>query len=166
MSNHCPRCDAGLVASVEPSASARAGPIAASVDARPSLRCVAGCRTPDDGARTAIATAITRGLTFAAGRPETARCGSCDCTLDLPMRATVRAVTVEHPERAPFTLTFALPLVRCGRCGIDNVAAGLERTVRRCAEEACGLLGTGWFSSVRLLRWLRGRDGRGRLAQP
>jgi hypothetical protein len=115
----------------------RDGPVRAHADARTFTVCddhAAGGRA----ARDAVLAAVDDRLTFAQRQRRTLHCGACSATLDLPMRATTRSLTVEPPDGAPFTLTLALPLVRCGGCGVDNVPTELAGPVRRCALAAAG----------------------------
>lgn len=119
-------------------AGARSGPVAASVDPRADLICRNGCDMTR-AAVDALLVAIEGQVLIADGRPGEGSCGRCRSPLDLPMRSSMRSVTVEPPSGEPFTLTFSLPLVRCGDCGSDNVASGLKGELRRCALEACGL---------------------------
>jgi hypothetical protein len=119
-------------------AGARSGPVAASVDPRADLLCHRGCDTTR-ATVDAVLAAVGDQLPIADGRPGAGSCGTCGWPLDLPMRSSVRSVTVEPPSSEPFTLTFSLPLVRCGDCGADNVAPGLTDELRRSALEACGL---------------------------
>lgn len=139
----------------------------ASVDPRADLVCRRGC----DQARPsleALGDAVARQLLVAAGRPGAGACGSCHAPLDLPMRASTRAVTVEPPSGEPFTLTFGLPLVRCGECGADNVAPGLAEDLRRSALDACALTIEVHPRAglARLLSPRRRRDARGSRGRP
>jgi hypothetical protein len=67
-----------------------------------------------------------------------ARCGACRSILDLPQRTTLRGITVEPTDAAPFSIDLELPVTRCGGCAADNVAPGLGRAVRRTAAAAMG----------------------------
>lgn len=68
-------------------------------------------------------------------------CGGCAGALDLPMRATTRAITVVPDasmvaNHTPFTVTFDLPVTRCGACAVDNVPSALQADVRGVAMRA------------------------------
>lgn len=95
----------------------------------------------EDAFRIAVLAAIDGRLTFAARRRRVAHCGACTAVLDLPMRATTRSATVEPPDGPPFTLTFWLPVVRCGVCGVDDVPPELVEVVLRCALTSAGAAG-------------------------
>jgi hypothetical protein len=111
--------------------------VTASVEPRFAPRCTAGHPDADDLA--ALTRAIDQQLVLGRNRLlRAARCGACASTLDLPLRTTLRGVTVEPPDASPFTVDLELPLTRCGSCGADNVAPGLGRAVRRTAAAAVG----------------------------
>lgn len=164
MSTRCTVCGGALGAVLRPASDVRRGPVAAAVEAHHRQHCSACGGAGDDRAlTTAVLGALDERLLVGAGRPTAARCGSCDAALELPMRATTRAMTVAPSDGAPFTVTLALPLVRCGSCAVDNVPPELGDDVRRVCLEACGV-GTpdagGW------LRRLRRRAGRGSPGRP
>jgi hypothetical protein len=100
--------------------------------------CGDACPVPQRDLARAIDGAIDARMLLATGRTRSPRCGGCTAALDLPMRSTVRSLTIEPDGSAPFTLTFALPVVRCGDCGHDNVPTELAEVVRRSAREVCG----------------------------
>jgi hypothetical protein len=109
--------------------------VTASVEPRLALRCAAGHADPAD--LSALTRAIDGQLVLAWGRPfRPARCGACRGVLDLPLRTTLRSMTVEPPDTAPFTVDLELPVTRCGSCAVDNVAPGLGRALRRTAAAA------------------------------
>ena len=148
-------------------AGARSGPVAASVDPRGDLVCHRGCDTTRASVDAVLA-AVEGQLLIADGRPGAGSCATCGSSLDLPMRSSARSVTVEPPSGAPFTLTFTLPLVRCGDCGMDNVAPGIEAALRRSALEACGLPSDVSLRArlARLLSPRRRRDAPGSRERP
>ena len=162
MSLSCATCGDALVAERRAAVQERSGPITASVEARAVLRCDHGCAQEE--VAPALATALGDAPPAATGRPGAGRCGPCGAPLDLPMRATLRSVTVAPELGPPFTVTFGLPVVRCGECGVDNLPIGLEDDLHRSAHAACGVplrtVGRGPLS------WLRGRGGRGSRARP
>ena len=159
MTIRCPDCGDEQRARTRPAAQASAGAVSASVDPRPAIACDRGCEQSEEPLGAALERALHSGLTFGSGRPASPRCAVCEEPLSLPMRATLRSVTVEPAAEPPFTVTFALPLVRCGDCGTDNVPPGVVEAVRSCAREVCGVeperLAGGPFSR------LRRRGGRG-----
>jgi hypothetical protein len=108
--------------------------VTASVEPRYAPRCEAG--HPDPADLVALTRAIDAQLVLARSRPFRARCGACGVALDLPSRTTLRSVTVEPVDAAPFTVDLALPVTRCGSCAVDNVAPGLGRALRRTAAAA------------------------------
>ena len=133
--------------------------MSASVDPRAVVGCDRGCADSEARLGSAVERALELGLTFGRGRTGTSRCAICAEPLDLPMRATLRSVTVEPPAERPFTLTFTLPLVRCGECGTDNVPPGVIDAVRSTGRDACGV---GPAPRSRgLFRRLRRRGARG-----
>ena len=140
MSHTCNVCGAALQVSGRASTEHREGPVTAQADAR-ALSVCADHAARDEQLRIAVLAAIDGGLTFAARQRRAAHCGACSVVLDLPMRATVRSVTVEPPDGPPFTLTFSLPVVRCGACGVDGVPPELVEVVIRCALVAVGVAG-------------------------
>lgn len=137
--DRCPDCGDEQHTHARPGAQVRVGAVGVSVDPHTAVTCARGCAGAEERIGAALERALETGLDFGHGRPGAPRCAICDEPLDLPMRATSRSVTVEPPAGGPFTLTFALPLVRCGECGIDNVPPGVVELVRSSAREACGL---------------------------
>ena len=164
----CARCGEPLTGAA-PVAVAIAGPIRAIAERRPRPACAAcGAEGPShDALVAAVGRAIAARLVGASGRPGAARCGACRSVLDLPMRATSRALTIEADGAAPFTVTVELPLVRCGGCAVDNVPPELVAEVDRSVRATCGLppasTRTGAFSR---LRRRRGRGSRGTPSLP
>lgn len=135
----CPRCGAPRTAH-EPPTLATSGPVRATAEGRPPLTCATCGRGTSDLARrrAAVQRAVDARLVGAAGAPGAADCGACGTALDLPMRATSRALTVELDGTEPFTVTVALPLVRCGECATDNVPPELVTGVERTVATVCG----------------------------
>ena len=170
MSHTCSVCGAALQVSSRASTEHREGPVTAQADAR-ALSVCADHAARDEQLRIAVLAAIDGGLTFAARQRRAAHCGACSVVLDLPMRATVRSVTVEPPDGPPFTLTFSLPVVRCGACGVDGVPPELVETVLRCALVVVGVAGATVPDAPRrvrslLLRPRRRRGAPGSRARP
>jgi hypothetical protein len=109
--------------------------VTASVEPRYAPRCVQG--HPDPGDLVALSHALEGQLTLARSRPlRAAHCGACRHALDLPLRTTLRSITVEPADAAPFTVDLEVPVTRCGSCATDNIAPGLGRAVRRTAAAA------------------------------
>lgn len=131
----CSRCDKELRRPERPSTEQRDGPVRAIADTRTFTVCDEHSAARDV-LRTAVLTAVDARLTFAVRQRRTPRCAACRSLLDLPMRATTRALTIEPTDGAPFTVTLGLPMIRCGECGTDNVPERLQATVRRCALAA------------------------------
>jgi hypothetical protein len=173
----CRACGAQRQIVLLPGSSVTVGPVRASAESRRSVRCPS-CSPSDRTKSTdgALAVAIGRAIgqivigAFDRQRRERiARCGACAERLDLPMRATTRAVTIEAEDEPPFTLTLQLPMVRCGGCGCDNVPPEIGPDVRVGAFRACGLSATGRPTSGRgagSLSWLRRRGGQGSPGHP
>ncbi len=160
MSSRCGTCGEWLEESERPGSEHREGPIRAIVQARRAGICPHGC---GDGLEAATRRAITARLVVAARgrrRRDPDRCGECASTLDLPLRATTRPVTVEPDVGPPFTVTVELPLGRCPGCGCDNLPSALAAALDVATLTASGAttpteaIGP-WFSPRRR------RDGRG-----
>lgn len=129
----CPRCRDPLVGIGRPAASAAIGPVLVTLPPRT----VADCTARHGTAEAAAVRRGVRGLVRARPRPMgPARCGACRSALDLPPRRSGRAVTVEPPAAAPFTLELSLPLVRCPDCAVDNLPVGIGTLVRRAVRAA------------------------------
>jgi hypothetical protein len=157
MSGDCQVCGGPQAPVDRPGVEHRDGPIRAAAEPRHDQRCRRGCSTGIDAA---VRRALGSGLIVATRRrwPRSRdRCGTCGATLDLPLRATTRAVTVEPPVGAPFTITLDLPLGRCPECGCDNLPSALAGAVRRAAAVASGAVSDGGISPRRR------RGGRGSL---
>ena len=157
----CPDCGAGT---------ASAGPVRATVDGSGPTHCPV-CGTAGDRRGTmpaAVRAAMAERLVGGEGRAGAGRCGACGTGLDLPMRATTRALTVVTGTGAPFTVTVELPLVRCGGCAVDNVPPELVAEVERTTLAACGVTPSSARDTgpLRRLRRLVGRGSRGRPSHP
>jgi len=164
MTNDCPGCGAALQARRAPGAQVASGPVTAMVEAHDVLVCPKGCPTPAKDLSTLLTRTLSRALLFSTGDARTVRCGDCGAVLDLPMRATTRAVTVEPDGLSPFTLTFAVPVARCGECGLDNIPAALTQDVERSMFGACGLAAA--ERPTRRFRLRRRRGGQGSRGGP
>jgi hypothetical protein len=154
-------CSATLHVTHRPATEHHVGPVRVLADTRALAVCADHAATDED-LRRAVLTAVGDRLTFATRRQHVAHCGACAAVLDLPMRATTRSATVEPPDGPPFTLTFALPVVRCGGCGVDGVPPELADTVLLCAFAAVGASASG--STPRRIRSLLLRRHRRRAA--
>ena len=168
----CPDCDAALLVTAVPAARATSGPVEVSVEPHRARVCPRRSEGRCAGRRSdalldaALILAIEQRSVAAAGSRRAGRCGDCGSDLDLPMRATTRPVTVEPSDDPPFTLTLAIPVVRCGDCGVDNLPPGIVDHVLSAARTACGLdasRGRGWLG--RLSSLLR-HGARGYRARP
>jgi len=136
----CPSCGAARTTRALGGGSAGRGPLQARVEPYELGDC-------DDGhavraVDAALLRAVSEQLVMARNRWRAGEhCGGCGAALDLPMRATTRAITVV-PEPAmarqhtPFTVTFDLPVTRCGECAVDNVPSALNADVRGVAMQA------------------------------
>ncbi len=167
----CPDCDAALVVTALSLARAASGPVEVTIEPRRARVCPRRSEGRCPGRRSdalldaALTSAIEQRSVAAAGSPRAGRCGDCGSDLDLPMRATTRPVTVEPNGDPPFTLTLAVPVVRCGDCGVDNLPPGIVDDVLGAARTACGLdtsRGRGWVGrlSSRLRHGERGYRAR------
>jgi len=170
MSRACAACGGPLALRGLAGREARVGPVRAVADARSVASCPS-CppevrRDGQDPLSDAIDVAIAHGLLFADRHRRGDRCGACGVELDLPMRASTRSVTVVPPDAHPFTLTFALPFVRCGGCAADNVPAELAGSVDEAARSATGVQHPGREGGRRRFSRLRRRAGRGSRALP
>jgi len=136
----CPSCGAEQRTRPYGGGTAQVGPLHAHVEVHQLVDC-------DDGhaARTvdaALLRTVSEQLVMARRRWRGGEhCGGCGAELDLPMRATTRAVTVVPDDAArgqhtPFTVTFDLPVTRCGECAADNVPSALQADVRGVAMQA------------------------------
>jgi hypothetical protein len=177
MTTTCTRCGGRVTSRSVACSDARVGPVLAVVEARivahcPS--CTADGPSGDTG-NDAVRSAVEQGLRFAVRERRADRCGACGEALDLPMRASTRSVTVEPADAPPFTVTFSLPLVRCGDCATDNVPSALRAGVREAARGAVAgsndaLDGRGPSAAApfgrRVLSRLRLLSGRGSRARP
>lgn len=165
MTSTCQRCSTALTLERRSGATVTQGPVEAT--AEPSAAAVCPRCGPRTAARRraladAVDAALTERLPVAAGRRGTARCAGCATPLDLPMRATGRALTVTPPSSPPFTVTVRLPLVRCGGCGRDTVPPELAHALGTAVH---GAVGTADIATGRFRR-LRRRAGRGSRARP
>lgn len=100
------------------------GSIAILAEGVPVDRCVCGHRrvpvTFDDAASAACSTSIpvARGRRL---RPDA--CVGCDASMSMPVRRSVRAVTVSPEDGPVTTLRLDLPMQRCPECGLDQLPA-------------------------------------------
>jgi hypothetical protein len=134
----CSACGVAVQAVHRPSNAQHRGPVQVLADGRTVSVCTDHGPT-DETLRSAVLVAIGSRLTYGSRSRGVARCGACGDVLDLPMRTTTRSATVEPPDGPPFTLTLMLPVVRCGRCGIDAVPPELVDALIGCALGAAGV---------------------------
>ncbi len=133
----CPTCGGRLQLTDRPGIEHRIGPVRAFAEPRREPGCGTGCRTD---VTAAVERALRERIVIASRTrwPRAIdRCGECGTTLDLPLRATTRSVTVEAVG-SPFTVTLDLPLGRCPECGCDNVPSALRDPVHRATVVAAG----------------------------
>lgn len=157
MNRACSVCGGALRTPLRPGVERAIGPVRALADTRAFTVCDEHV-SPRGALRAAVLAAVDDRLPLALHHRDGARCGPCGAVLDLPMRATTRAVTVEPPDGDPFTVTLALPLIRCGECGTDNVPPELRATLHECTLSAVSVDDPDRARS-RLLSWLRRHDG-------
>jgi hypothetical protein len=118
----CPRCEVDAPLALAGPVETTVGTVAAVLERRPVVACpdrheatppeVSGAAM--EAAEASIPRARARWL-----RGDV--CRSCGATLDMPVRRTQRAVTVELTRHAPLTVRFDLPMTRCPACGADQV---------------------------------------------
>jgi hypothetical protein len=127
----CPRC--GRICLIERRAGREVavGTVAAASEVQPTLVCpehgpVGSALTYTDAA------AALAHMVFARRRVMRGadRCDGCGATMTMPVRRTVRPVTVAAPDVAPFTVTFDVPSSRCPACGLDQVPTRSQDDVR------------------------------------
>lgn len=162
MTPPCRVCGGQLEESSNAGIEHRAGPIRAVAQSRLSRHCANRCGDGlADAARRAIATGLVVAIPGRRSR-DADRCGQCGSVLDLPLRATTRAVTIEPDAAAPFTVTLDLPVGRCPGCGCDNLpsalavdldvvtlsAAGVDMSMHAVVPESRRGLSE-WFSRLR-----------------
>lgn len=123
MSLRCPVCnDASPIELRDPS-EATVGTVAVALERRP----VAACTSRHDATPPEVVDAAMAAATSALPRARKRllrgdACGACGAALTMPVRRTVRPVTVEGDADVPvLTLRFDLPSVRCSECGVDQV---------------------------------------------
>lgn len=168
MTPTCRRCATALTPERRAGATATQGPVEATAEPHVVAACSrCGPRAPGrpDALAVAVDAALAERLPVAGGRPGAARCSSCASALDLPMRATGRALTVTPPSSPPFTVSVRLPLIRCGGCGRDLVPPELARPLRTAVHGATGTADTA-VGPFRRLRRRAGRGSRGRPSSP
>jgi hypothetical protein len=118
----CPTCGVDAAIELRPGAEVTVGTVAASIERRPVVAC------PDDHGRSppevvgAAMEAAEHGLPRARSRLLRGdACRACGAALTMPVRRTVRSVTIEAPDLPVLTMRFDLPSTRCPDCGTDQV---------------------------------------------
>lgn len=105
-------------------AEATHGSIAILAEGLPVDRCVCGFRRITETFTDAASAACSTSIPVARGRrlrPDA--CLGCGAAMSMPVRRSVRAVTVS-PEVGPVTtLRLDLPMQRCPDCGLDHLPA-------------------------------------------
>ncbi len=98
------------------------GTVSAVLERRPVVDCGAGHERPPASARPAADEAIARAIPRARQRRLRREvCDSCGAALTMPVRRTVRPVSVEAPDLPVLTVQIDLPMTRCPDCGRDQV---------------------------------------------
>ena len=98
------------------------GTVAAVLERRPVVACRTGHELPPAVARTATEQAIERAVARARQRRlRREACVDCGAALLMPVRRTVRPVSIEAPPLPVLTLQLDLPMTRCPDCGRDQV---------------------------------------------
>lgn len=168
MTPTCRRCTTALTVERRPAATVTQGPVEATADPHVTTVCPR-CGPRATARRRALAAAVDAALDerlpAAVGRRGTARCAGCATPLDLPMRATGRALTVTPPSASPFTVSVRLLLIRCGGCGRDTVPPELARVLRMAVHGAAGTADVAG-GPLRRLRRRAGRGSRGLPSSP
>jgi hypothetical protein len=118
----CPACGVDAAVALRAGAEVTVGTVAATIERRPVVTC------PDDHGMSptevvgAAMEAAERGLPRARSRVFRGdACRSCGAALTMPMRRTVRSVTIDAPGLPVLTMRFDLPSTRCPECGTDQV---------------------------------------------
>lgn len=120
----CPACGSTDGDRVRRTAQATRGSIAILAEGLPVDRCVCGFRRVTGTFADAASAACSTSIPVARGRrvrPDA--CLGCGASMSMPVRRSVRAVTVT-PEVGPVTtLRLDLPMQRCPDCGLDHLPA-------------------------------------------
>ena len=119
----CPQCGAAVAWEVAGGAEVTAGTVGSVVEQRPVLACDRGHRTMPEGLSEALAERLLVALGAARRGPlrRGDRCESCGAALTMPVRRTLRTVTVDDLEAPLVTVTLDVPSTRCPECGLDQV---------------------------------------------
>lgn len=128
MSIRCPVCNAAARIELREASEVTVGTVAVTLERRPVVACTPRHdATPPEVVEAAMA-AATSALPRARKRLLRGdACGECGAALTMPVRRTVRPVTVEGDADTPvLTLRFDLPSVRCSECGVDQVPSGSQ----------------------------------------
>ena len=123
MSLRCPVCHEAASLELRGGAEATVGTVAVTLERRPVVACVQGHEaTPPEVVDAAMAAATS---SLPRARKRLLRqdvCSACGAALTMPVRRTVRPVTVEGAGGVPvLTLRFEMPSTRCPECGVDQV---------------------------------------------
>ncbi|MFP4634906.1 MAG: hypothetical protein ACLFRD_03510 [Nitriliruptoraceae bacterium] len=120
----CPRCGQPGQIELHDPVELTLGTVAVLLERRPLLTCRSGHQLVPAAAHEAAATAIATAVPRSRLRwPRRERCGVCDGRLTMPVRRTVRPVSVESGELPVLTIHLDLPMTRCPDCGVDQVPA-------------------------------------------
>jgi len=123
MSLRCPVCHEAASLQLSSGAQASVGTVAVALERRPVIACEQRHEaTPPEVVDAAMAAATS---SLPRARKRLLRhdvCGACGAALTMPVRRTVRPVTVEGDSEVPvLTLRFEVPSTRCPECGVDQV---------------------------------------------
>lgn len=120
----CPRCGQPGHIELRDPVEHTLDTVAVLLERRPVLVCRSGHELTPAAAHAAAAAAIATAVPRSRSRwLRHERCGVCGAQLTMPVRRTVRPVSVESDELPVLTLHLDLPMTRCPECGVDQVPA-------------------------------------------
>lgn len=111
------------------------GTVAGALERRPVVDCGAGHERPPASAGPAAVQAVRRAVPRARRRRlRRETCSDCGAALVMPVRRTVRPVSIEAPQLPVLTLQLDLPMTRCPDCGRDQLPARSQADLDALAE--------------------------------
>lgn len=120
----CPVCGSTSWERVRRTAEATHGSIAILAEGVCVDRCVCGHRRVPMAFRDAASSACSASIPVArARRLRPDACVGCGASMSMPVRRSVRAVTVSPEDGPVTTLRLDLPMQRCPECGLDHLPA-------------------------------------------
>jgi hypothetical protein len=126
-SPECPRCGATSSERVRRTAEATHGSIAILAEGVPVDRCGCGNRQAPVAFTAEAATACATAVPVSrARRLRPDACVGCGAAMSMPVRRSVRAVTVSPTDGPVTTLQVDLPMQRCADCGLDQLPVRSE----------------------------------------